>query len=598
MSARTDPPLCYTVSAPACQTHRFEVRLRIARPQRDQLVSLPVWIPGSYLVREFAKNLQGLCAYQNGQALPLEQLDKCTWKIGSRPDECCEISYQIVAFDRSVRSAWLDTQRGFFNGTSVCLRVHGQERLPHVLELPVQGYPPHWQAACALPLLDGGVRGLGRYQARDYDELVDSPVELGEFWQGQFDAYGVPHRVVVSGAPPGFDGSRLLADIQAICRSQIALWHPDHTAPPHDSYLFLIAAQDEGYGGLEHRASTALIVRRADLPRHGMKGAPSEGYTTVLGLVSHEYFHTWNVKRLRPAEFVRYDFARENYTELLWFFEGLTSYFDDLMLVRCGRIGEEDYLKLLARTVNKVLQTPGRHIQSLARASRDAWIKFYRPDEHTPNTTVSYYDKGALLGLCLDLTLRQRHASSLEALMRALWQRCQGGPMTEDDVRAEITRLGDATLAQQVQRWVHECADLPVAACLQTVGVCYEFESTPRALQLGLKAKEQQGVHITHVLRDSAAEAAGFAPGDECLAVTLGQGRSARHWRVQRISDFDLLLDGVRRCQVWVSRDAQVLPLKLTLPAKPAAGVQTVRLRVADAPRVRAWLRGSESALD
>ncbi|GAB4214515.1 MAG: PDZ domain-containing protein [Rhodoferax sp.] len=594
MPKRASAPLRYTVCAHQRHAHLFDVSIHIERPARNQVLSLPVWIPGSYLVREFSKNLQGLSARQSGQAVAVHQIDKCTWKIGCTADQTCEVSYQIVAFDRSVRSAWLDAQRGFFNGTSVCLRVHGQENVPHILELPAQAHPDNWRVACALTPLDCDARGWGCYQAQDYDELVDSPVELGDFWQGQFDVAGVTHRMVVSGAPPGFDGARLLADSQAICAAEIALWHPDGSPPPHSHYLFLLAAMDDGYGGLEHRTSTALIARRADLPRKGMTGAPSEGYTTVLGLISHEYFHTWNVKRLRPAEFERYDYTRENYTELLWFFEGFTSYFDDWLLVRSGRIGVEDYLKLLARTLNSVLQTPGRQVQSLAQASHDAWIKFYRPDENTPNTTLSYYAKGALLGLCLDLTLRQRHASSLAILMRALWQRCQGGPMTEADVLAEVTRLANADLAQQLHTWVHGCADLPVAECLREAGISYEFESTSRALQLGLKVKEQQGVRITHVLRNSAGEAAGFSPGDEWLALTLGRGPSARHWRVQRLADLDTLLDGARRCQAWVARDGQVLHLNLALP-RPPHRLQPVRLGVADAARVRSWLASPPS---
>ncbi|GAB1381983.1 hypothetical protein MASR1M50_03020 [Burkholderiales bacterium] len=229
-------------------------------------------------------------------------------------------------------------------------------------------------------------RGFGRYRADDYDELVDHPVELGTFWSGHFKAGGVPHRFVVAGAPAAFDGERLLRDTQKICETAIRLWH-GAKAPPHRRYLFMLNAVGDGYGGLEHRASTALICGRHELPRHDSPASAAQvgdGYVTLLGLISHEYFHAWNVKRLKPAEFAPYDFTRENYTRLLWFFEGFTSYYDDLLLRRAGLLDDAAYLKLLTKTINQVQQAPGRHVQSVAQASFDAWVRYYRPDENTP----------------------------------------------------------------------------------------------------------------------------------------------------------------------------------------------------------------------
>ncbi len=240
-------------------------------------------------------------------------------------------------------------------------------------------------------------RALASTAPSDYDELVDCPVEMGAFWSAHFTACGVAHRFVVAGAAPSFDGKRLLADTQQICETAIRFWH-GKGKPPIKNYLFMLNAVHDGYGGLEHRNSTALICARRDLPRTTAP-AVGEGYTTLLGLISHEYFHTWNVKRLRPAEFARYDYTQENYTELLWFFEGFTSYYDDLLLRRAGLIDDATYLKLLAKATNQVLQTPGRSVQTVAQASFDAWVKYYRQDENTPNATVSYYTKGALVAL-------------------------------------------------------------------------------------------------------------------------------------------------------------------------------------------------------
>ncbi|MDP3172396.1 MAG: peptidase M61, partial [Polaromonas sp.] len=399
--------LTHRIEIADVHAHLFRVTLTIPRPDALQRLSLPVWIPGSYLVREFSKNLQGLRARQAARALPagqLRQLDKCSWEVCCNPDKPLQLMYEVYANDNSVRTACLDVRRGFFNNSSLCLRVDGQTGAPQRLEIAASGAPAGWSVATGLAALKIDKQGFGSYCAADYDELADCPVEMGPFWSGNFSACGVPHRFVVAGAAPGFDGPRLLADTKKICETQIRFWHGKRK-PPYKSYLFLLNAVDDGYGGLEHRNSTALICNRKDLPRLGEAKLP-EGYTTLRGLISHEYFHTWNVKRLRPAEFASYNYGAENYTHLLWFFEGFTSYYDDLMLRRAGLLDDAAYLRLLNKTINQVMQTPGRLVQSVAQASFDAWVKYYRQDENTPNATVSYYTKGALVALCFDLGLR------------------------------------------------------------------------------------------------------------------------------------------------------------------------------------------------
>src|SRR5450830_1513942 len=469
----------YLVDLRSLNAHLFAVTLTIAQPAALQRVSLPVWIPGSYLVREFAKNLQQLQAHQGGQAVALSQLDKCSWQAQCLTNQALVLQYEIYALDNSVRTAWLDGARGFFNGTSLFLRVEGQEALPHELTLLAHPDLSDWQLATGLTPGKTTRNGFGTYLASGYDELVDCPAEMGPFWHGAFVAGGIPHRFVVAGAPPTFDGKQLLADTQRICEAEIQFWHGVRTSkrapakPPHKTYCFMLSAVDDGYGGLEHRNSTALICKRQDLPRLGnpaltlnaaqcpaAQPKQAEGYTTLLGLISHEYFHTWNVKRLRPAEFTRYDYARENYTQLLWFFEGVTSYFDDLLLRRAGLIDDATYLKLLTKSINQVLQTPGHKLQSVAQASFDAWVKYYRQDENTPNATVSYYTKGSLGALCLDLTLRREGKTTLDAVMRALWLRCQAGPMTEADLASVLAELGGRSFAKEIKRWVHGTTDL------------------------------------------------------------------------------------------------------------------------------------------
>ena len=563
-SQATQAPVHYRIEAADPHARLFTVTLTVAHPQEQQELSLPVWIPGSYLVREFSKNLQRLSA-QQGRRVPLLQLDKHRWRATCRTDRPLVLTYEVCAYDSSVRTAWLDASRGFFNGTSVCLRVHGQEDAPHALEVASTAATAHWSVATGLTPQSIDKRGFGVYAASHYDELVDCPVEMGTFWSGQFTACGVAHRFVVAGAAPSFDGKRLLADTQKICETAIHFWH-GKGKPPIKNYLFMLNAVHDGYGGLEHRNSTALICGRRDLPRTGEARA-SDGYTTLLGLISHEYFHTWNVKRLRPAEFFRYDYSQENYTQLLWFFEGFTSYYDDLLLRRAGLIDDATYLKLLGKATNQVLQTPGRSVQTVAQASFDAWVKYYRQDENTPNATVSYYTKGSLVALCLDLTLRREGKTTLDDVMRALWKRCAGGPMTEADLRAELASLAGRSFDNELDQWVHSTAELPLAELLAAHGVALKPEQPQLAQRLGLRVTENHSVQLKTVLRGGPAEKAGMAAGDEWLGLQVqGQG-----WRIARLEDVAFYAGAATQVTAVVARDGRLLQLPMALPAALAA---------------------------
>jgi predicted metalloprotease with PDZ domain len=583
-------PVHYQVEPADLHAHLYRVTLTIARPRAGQRVTLPVWIPGSYLVREFSKNLQRLQARQGRRSVALEQLDKCSWQVDCDPDAALELRYEVYAFDNSVRTAWLDATRGFFNGTSLCLRVEGQEDAPHELTLQPRAAPADWSVATGLPALKVDRRGFGRYRAAHYDELVDCPVELGAFWRGGFRAGGVAHEFVVAGAPPGFDGARLLADARRVCDTAIRFWHADGRAtgrsgkPPFARYVFLLNATDDGYGGLEHRNSTALICARRDLPRTDSK--PGEGYTTLLGLISHEYFHTWNVKRLRPADFVRYDYGAENYTRLLWFFEGFTSYYDDLLLRRAGLLDDAGYLRLLNKTVNQLQQTPGRLVQSVAQSSFDAWVKYYRVDENTPNATVSYYGKGALVALCLDLTLRAEGTHCLDDVMRGLWLRCKAGPMAESDLLAVLQALTGRSWTRELKRWVHSTAELPLRDLLDRHGVAVTDEPAQLAQRLGLRVSETAGIQVKTVLRGGAAEKAGLAAGDEWLGVEVGNSASRVGWRLGKLDDLLLYAGNQDRVQALVARDKRLLRLKLVVPRTAT----TWRLALRDKQAVARWL--------
>ncbi len=595
-------PVRYRVAAASTQAHLFAVRMELDHPSAKQRLSLPVWIPGSYLVREFAQHLQGLRATQNGEPVPIKQVNKNTWVLDCQPNQPLCVEHGCYAFDASVRTAFLDATRGFFNATSLCLRAVGQEDAAVSLQIDKTGLPDAWQAATGLsPQAAETVQddGFGLYQAQNYDELADCPVELGTFWSGEFTARGVPHRFIVSGAGGFFDLQRLQDDTQRICETEIHFWHGESEPPPFKNYLFMLHASAEGYGGLEHRNSTALICPRSDLPKTSDRPPRSaaalkatDGYTTLLGLISHEYFHTWNVKRLRPAEFRRYDYDRENHTELLWFFEGFTSYYDDLFLHRAGLIDAPAYLLLLSKTINQVQQTPGRHLQSVAQASFDAWTRYYRVQENTPNATVSYYTKGALVALCLDLTLRAEGHTTLDAVLRELWRGSGGGPITERQVTQALKRLGQRSFEPELREWVHGTADLPVLELLGACGVQVKHDDAPLAQQLGLRVSEAGAcLQLKNVLRGGAAEAAGMAAGDEWLGLEFAppkRGLPVEAWRVRQLDEVRALRGLRTRMTALVARDKRLLRCELVWPQT----TQAVKLSVGELERVRAWLFG------
>jgi predicted metalloprotease with PDZ domain len=409
--------------------HEYQVRMHIAAPiEPGAVLRLPAWIPGSYLIRDFARNIISIRASDGAAPVSLTKMDKQTWQLPSC-DVGLVVDYRVYAFDLSVRGAYMDQTRAYFNGTCLFLSVSDRVDGPWELCLsrPDNPVAAEWRVATALPPRRVDEHGFGEYAAVGYDRLIDCPVEVGCFEHGAFAVEDRPHRFVVS------DGGRF--DMQRICRD-VARLCAEHAAMfgelPVDGYLFHCLATADGYGGLEHRDSTSLICKRSDLPAPGL-GKPDKGYRQFLGLCSHEYFHLWHVKRIRPAKLAAADLASEVHTELLWAFEGITSYYDELALTRSGVLAAEDYLDLFAATVTRVLRTPGRRRQSIAESSFDAWTKFYKQDENSPNAVVSYYSKGALVAFGLDVALRVRSGDtlSLDDLMRRLWVR-YGQPCLEN----------------------------------------------------------------------------------------------------------------------------------------------------------------------
>ena len=519
--------ICYTIHPSDPEAHRFTVTCRVPHPDpAGQCFALPAWIPGSYLIRDFARHIVAIRAESEGKPVSLNKLDKHTWQ--ARPlavGRPLSVTCEIHAWDLSVRGAHLDATHAFFNGTSVFLRAIGQDDAPCLVDIqPPEGRSfASWRVATALEPARGEPgaakrHGFGVYRAACYDELIDHPVEMGAFTLARFVACGVTHDIAITGRHD-CDVERLTADLKRICAWQIRFFGEP---APMKRYVFLVTAVGEGYGGLEHRASTALLCSRNDLPYRGMRGVP-EGYRTFLGLCSHEYFHTWNVKRIKPAAFVPYDFNRENYTTQLWAFEGITSYYDDLALLRSGVIDRNDWLELLAKTISNVQRTPGRSRQSLAESSFDAWSKFYRPDENTPNVVVSYYAKGALVALALDLTLRSKTANrvSLDDVMRELWRHHgqTGIGVGEDDLRCIAERLSGVDLRRFFADFVHGTRELPLKSLLAEQGIRLDWEEA-KTPSLGIKtATEGNSIQLATVFDDGAAQAAGLASGDVLIAL-------------------------------------------------------------------------------
>lgn len=529
----------YQIQPASPESHLFYITLLVTTPDaKGQQLTLPAWIPGSYMIRDFAKSIVTLEASCHGKNVAVEKLDKQRWQCAPCRGELL-IKYQVYAWDLSVRSAHLDTTHGYFNGTSVFLRVVGQER--ELCQVDIQ--PPKgvmfadWQVATTLSSAGSKPFGFGLYQAENYEELIDHPVEMGRFAYADFEVAGVPHELVVTGRHRA-DMQRLCTDLKRICEYHAAFFGE---LPVIEKYQFQVTVVGDGYGGLEHRSSCSLICKRDDLPRIG-QGKITEGYRQFLGLCSHEYFHLWNVKRIRPQQLKQADLSQEAYTSLLWAFEGITSYYDELALARSGVIEVDSYLELLAQTITRVMRCNGRLKQTVSESSFDAWTKFYKQDENAPNSIISYYTKGALVALALDLTIRQQTQGkkTLDDLMRALWEH-YGKPdigVPEDGVEQlaeEITGLDLKTFFKQALR---STEDFPLKELLATVGIGHhvntaisatdhgglhkqdkELEPPPRFVLGARIAPAEGGAKLATVFDNGAAQQAGLSAGDIVIAV-------------------------------------------------------------------------------
>ena len=521
--------ISYTLT-PDSKAHQWHITLKFQNPSDSSVVlKLPNWVPGSYLIRDFSRHIITISAECGGQPAALSQTAKNIWQTSPKSGHWV-IRYIVYAFDLSVRGSFLDINRGFFDGSCLFFSIEG--RLKDTHSLSFNDLPKEWRIATSMP-----TTGSNTFQTTSYHDLIDHPVELGNIEFLDFETGGIPHRIALSGHYPDFDRDRLVSDIRKICETELTMFP---SPAPFTHYLFLLHVGDNIYGGLEHISSTALLADRHSLPPHSM-GEANDAYTQLLGLFSHEYFHAWNVKSIKPAAFTPYDLDCENYTEQLWAFEGITSYYDDLFLARSRTIAPEVYLRLLAQSITRVQQTKGRLKQSLAESSFTAWNKFYKQDENSPNAIVSYYQKGALAALCLDLAIRSKSSGrhTLDSVMQQHYRNWldtrQGIP--EKQWQARCQAFTGLDLEDFFQTTLYTTSDLPLAELLATIGIGLQWQAQPRshggaflpepptetpapASDFGARFKQNSDhATLTHVFNGGSAENAALCPQDKIIAI-------------------------------------------------------------------------------
>ena len=599
-------PHQYSIRLKNPGAHLFEVRLLVARPDpAGQVFSIPAWIPGSYKIRDYARHVVSIRAVADDLEIELAKVDKSSWQASACASPLTLIA-EIYAHEQNVRGAHLDTTHAFFNGSCVFPAVVGQEN--HACELKIQrpanAPGSDWRVVTSMRAKNASKYGYGIYTSEDYAELIDHPVEIGNLAIGEFEVAGIPHTIAIRGRTR-VDMGRVCRDLNTLCDQHMHLMG----APKDlDRYVFLLMALGEGYGGLEHRWSSSLVCARDDLPRKGDVGVDKH-YRKFLGLCSHEYFHLWNVKRIKPEAFTPYDLSKESYTGLLWVFEGVTSYYDDLALVRSELISTESYLETLARTITRVMRTQGRFKQSIEESSFDAWTKFYKRDANTSNATVSYYTKGSLIALALDLMLRleSKGECSLDTVMRECWKQygeTKSG-MPERGLESVVSSLSATDMSDFFTRYVRGTHELPLEQLLGKFGVKLCLRPAEGLRDRGGKpAKPGRKLHpwlgATLVNRNgcavfsvvhagSPAEQAGISAADEAVAID-GLKVTA--------SNIDSRLKGYHAgdtAQVTVFRGDELLKCTVRLEEPPADTCYLELVAESDKSteqRRTAWLSG------
>ncbi|WP_151825083.1 M61 family metallopeptidase [Acinetobacter bereziniae] len=565
--------LHYQIEFDDYRQHLIHVTLRfLANP--TQVLSLPTWIPGSYLIREFSKHIESVKAYDEaGRQLKINKFEKNKWRLYNTDHELITVEYDVYAYDLSVRGAYVDQSRLYVNPACVCLGLQDQQDSAIEVEVFLPEELKHFQLATGL-VSKSLVKGRFTLKADHYAQLIDAPFELAEQTRFSFEANGIPHEFVVSGQH-AMNAERMKQDLEKICSTEISMFG----SAPFEDYTFMTMATGNSYGGLEHPNSTSLITPRSDLPKLNEPEEPSADYQRFLGLCSHEYFHSWLVKFIRPENFAYYDLDQEGYTSLLWIFEGFTSYYDDLILYRSGVISQASYLSLLKGQIDRYLQNPGRFIQSVSESSFDAWIKFYRQDENSNNAGTSYYNKGCLVALSLDLGLRLR-GSSLDALMRRLYENTQKGIQVNERTIVELcNELTGSNWIEQINHLINTTDELPLDQLFPEFGLSYRLKNE-KALPFGLKLVDKpEGVLIQQARREGTGAIAGLSANDVIVAI---DGLKASE---KLLSQYSKQQD---RFTVYAFRRDEFMQFELQ---GGEIDLTTVELTVLDQDKAEKWLK-------
>ncbi|MBD2482172.1 M61 family metallopeptidase [Planktothrix sp. FACHB-1365] len=504
------PILQYWVGMPQPESHLFEIRLQIRGDilsSSPLVLKMPVWTPGSYLVREYSRHLQdwGVCD-QDGNPLKWKKVSKNNWQIYSESATKITVSYRIFANELTVRTNHLDSSHGYFNGAALFLYVPGYEK--HPIQVTIEP-PKNWIVTTILPTVS---HQLNTFYAADFDTLVDSPFEIGTHRLYEFQVEGKSHQLAIWGEG-NLNPERLLTDFQKIITAESELFG----GLPYKRYLFLLHLYNQGFGGLEHKESCSLIYSR-----FGFRN--TDKYNRFMQLVAHEFFHLWNVKRIRPKALEVFDYEQENYTSSLWFSEGTTSYYDMVIPYRAGIFDVKGFLNAIAKDITRLQTIPGRLVQPLSESSWDTWIKLYRREPHSDNNQISYYLKGELVSFLLDLLIREKQGNqrSLDDVMRQMWSEF-GQPeigFTPEQLEQVIESIAETSLRDFFQKYLYGLDELPYNQYLEPFGLQLIAETTDETPYLGCKVASEKGREmIKFVETGSPAEAAGLDIQDELLAI-------------------------------------------------------------------------------
>ncbi|MEP4891799.1 MAG: PDZ domain-containing protein [Aliiglaciecola sp.] len=592
---QTPEQVHYAVTVDSIAGHTFKVIQTINIPGKlDIKFKLPAWIPGSYMIRDFAKNIVSLKAYDDNQnSLHIEKLDKQTWQVSTETGKV-HIESIVYAFDLSVRSAYICDEYAFFNGTSVFFEVDGYCGPCSVnVSLP-ETKSDTWSIATAM--LQTQTNKLTQsFKADNYQTLIDHPVILGELDIARFSVKNVEFEFILTGSHQA-DMARICTDLPKICEHHLNLFDNN---TPIDRYLFITLLCESGFGGLEHSHSTILQFPRNQLPTKAQQHKMPDGYRTFLSLCSHELFHTWHVKRTKPAEFINLDLSKETYSEQLWIYEGFTSYVDDLSLLRCELIDVASYFEVLAQTLTRLKRNPGYSKQTVTESSYDAWTRFYQQDASAANNIVSYYAKGAEIALCLDLLIRKEsnHKHTIFDLLKLLWQ--QFGSVNLGTQNDSIQRILKEDLNLDLDNFLdtalYSTCPLPTEELLAEFGVEMHFRARKDASDKGGKPAEESltldfgatfesaaaGISIQQVLEDSAAFKAGLQVKDNLIAI--------EQWQINKDTFFSTLenYQDQTLVKLFVFRDGKLKTFEM--PILPASK-DTVYLTTSDQQKQALWL--------